>query len=74
MKRKWFRLHMSNMIQKVIRTGSHSLAVIIPAPFIHALGVKKGDNVEVSTHIDNGYVNIKFVGTLQLKLPSSDKK
>lgn len=65
---------MSNMTQKVFQAGRHSLAVIIPAPFVHALGVKKGDKVEVSTHVDNGYVNIKFVGTLQLKLPTGNKK
>lgn len=74
MRKKWSRLPMSNMIQKVFQAGRHSLAVIIPAPFVHALGVKKGDKVEVSTHVDNGYVNIKFVGTLQLKLPTGNKK
>ncbi len=61
------------MQQKVIRAGRSSLAVIIPAPFTHALGVKAGDNVFVQTHVDRGTVNIKFAGTLQLRLPSVNK-
>lgn len=57
------------MKQKVIRAGLHSLAVIIPARFVHALGIKKGDLADVSTHEDQGKVIMKFQGTLQLHLP-----
>ena len=35
------------MKHKVIRAGLHSLAVIIPASFTHALGIKKGDRLAI---------------------------
>lgn len=57
------------MKQKVIRAGLTSLAVIIPARFVHALGIKKGDTALVTTHEDQGKVIMKFQGTLQLRLP-----
>ena len=62
------------MKQKVIRAGRHSLAVIIPAPFVHSLGVKAGDYVLVQPHIENGTVNMHFTGSVQLPLITSPKK
>lgn len=62
------------MKQKVIRAGRHSLAVIIPADFVHSLGVKAGDYVLVKPHIEKGTVSMHFTGSLQLPLISSPKK
>jgi antitoxin component of MazEF toxin-antitoxin module len=62
------------MVQKVIRAGRSSLAVIVPADFIHSLGIKPGDKVHVMTNIDKGTVNIRFSGAIQLRLPSSRSK
>ncbi|OGG26382.1 hypothetical protein A2960_03570 [Candidatus Gottesmanbacteria bacterium RIFCSPLOWO2_01_FULL_39_12b] len=56
------------MKQKVIRAGKHSLAVIIPADFIHALGIKASSYVEVQTQIDKGNVSLHFSGAQQLPL------
>lgn len=56
------------MRQKIIRSGKHSLAVIIPAPFVHSLGIKAGNSVDVITDIEKGVVNMKFTGTVQLPL------
>ncbi len=58
-------------MQKIVRIGRSSLAVIIPADFIHALGVKAGERVRVQTHPDNGKVLIQFSGAIQLALPTS---
>lgn len=62
------------MQQKVIRSGLTSLAVIIPARFVHALGVKAGDVVKVGTNDEKGQVLIKFSGAQQLHLPGADNK
>jgi len=64
------------MKQKIIRVGRHSLAVIIPAKFIHSLGIKAGDYALVKPHLEKGIVNIHFTGSLQLplNLPSKRKK
>lgn len=62
------------MLQKIIRAGKHSLAVIIPAPFIHALGINPGDSVHVQANMDRGTVIMKFTGTLQLRLPTANRK
>lgn len=62
------------MLQKVIRVGKHSLAVIIPAKFVHGLGVKGGDKVKVRVNIGRGTVYLKFSGAVQLSLPTSKKK
>ena len=62
------------MIQKVIRAGKHSLAVIIPAHFIHSLGIKAGDTVSVSTDMQQGRVHIKFSGAVQLSFPKEKKE
>lgn len=56
------------MQQKISRSGKHSLAVIIPAPFVHSLGIKAGDNVDVFTDIEKGVVDLKFAGAVQLPL------
>lgn len=59
------------MIHKVIRSGKHSLGVIIPANFIHALGIKPGDSVRIEATPDKGKVSVFFTGALQLKLPET---
>jgi len=46
------------------------LAVIIPASFTHALGIKKGDTADVTALRERGEVRIKFKGSLQLMLPA----
>ncbi len=55
-------------MQKIIRSGKHSLAVVIPAPFVHSLGIKPGDTVNVFTNIEDGIVDLKFTGAVQLPL------
>ncbi len=62
------------MKQKVIRVGRHSHAVIVPAEFIHALGIKKGDMVRVKTNRVTGRVTLQFIGAIQLALPSTVMK
>lgn len=61
------------MRQKVIRSGKSSLAVIIPANFVHSLGIIAGDTVLVKTDFEKGTVNLRFEGAIQLKLPSNKK-
>lgn len=61
------------MRQKIIRIGLHSLAVIIPAAFVRALGIKAGDMAKVSTRPDKGFVTIHFQGMVQLPLPKAGK-
>lgn len=62
------------MQHKVIRVGKHSLAVIVPARFIHGLGIKAGDNVSVETNMNKGTVRLKFKGVMQLTLPTEKIK
>ena len=62
------------MKQKVFRAGQHSLAVIIPAGFTHAVGVKAGDTVEVRTDMGAGKVKLIFKGVQQLPLIESKRK
>lgn len=62
------------MKQKVIRAGRHSLAVIIPAAFTHAVGVKAGDRVEVRQYPENGRVSLHFKGNLQLPLSLNSRR
>lgn len=58
------------MKQKIIKAGPHSLAVVIPAKFRNALGIKKGDFVNVDTDSNKGIIKLKFTGSLmQLSLP-----
>ncbi len=59
------------MLHKVIRSGKSSLAVIVPAGFVHALGVKAGDKVKVATNSEKGTVHLQFSGAIQLHLPAS---
>jgi len=61
------------MQQKIIRAGRHSLAVIIPASFVHSLGITHKDSVHVKTDVTKGTINLKFSGTVQLHLPNSKK-
>lgn len=62
------------MQQKLIRAGKHSLAVIIPAYFIHALGIKAGDSVFVTTDMNKASVKITFSGNLQLSFSEGKQK
>jgi len=63
------------MKQKIIKAGPHSLAVVIPAEFRHALGIKKGDSVDVYTDSQKARVELHFKGNLQqLILPQSNFK
>ena len=61
------------MKQKIIKAGPHSLAVVIPAEFRNALGIKKGDSVDVYTDSQKAKVMLHFKGNLQqLILPQSN--
>ena len=62
------------MKHKVIKAGTHSLAVIIPADFVHTLGVKSGDEVIIQTDKDKGKVSVYFKGVMQLSLTSNIRK
>ncbi len=55
------------MKQKVIKAGN-SLVVTIPASFCQDLGIKRGDEAEVTTYSEIGQVTYQFVGTHQLIL------
>lgn len=59
------------MRHKVIRAGTHSLAIIIPAPAVHAWGVKAGDTVEVIPDMEKGSMTVLFSGITQLPLLSA---
>lgn len=59
------------MQQKIIRSGRHSLAVIIPAQFVHSLGIKPAETVQVQTNIDRGTIFLRFAGAVQLPLPTT---
>lgn len=61
------------MLQKIIRVGRSSLAVIIPAVFVHSLGIKAGDQVQVQSNMEKGSVILKFSGVVQLRLPAPTK-
>mgnify|MGYP001618055351 CR=1 FL=1 len=63
------------MKQKIIKAGPHSLAVVIPASFRNALGIKKGEMVEVHSDIEKALIKLHFKGNLQqLILPQSNLK
>ena len=53
--------------QKIIKTG-HSLAVTIPANFVHSLGIKPGQEVQVEVEPENGQIVYRFSGAKQLSL------
>lgn len=46
------------MARKIVQTGS-SLAVTLPKDIVDQLGLKKGDEVEVSAHPLNGTIVIR---------------
>lgn len=58
------------MWHKIIKVGRSSLAVIIPAEFVRALGIKVGDKVKIISKIEKGMIYLKFSGVLQLRLPT----
>jgi hypothetical protein len=78
MKKSW-QVNFSNypypvntMSQKIIKVGTHSLAVIIPAEFVHSLGLRSGDYVKVVIDKEKGKVTLIFSGVLQLSLASQN--
>lgn len=52
---------------KIFKTGN-SLAVTVPAYFVSALGLKRGDTVKVKTRVGKGQVTYEFSGVRQLPL------
>ena len=61
------------MRQKIIKAGPHSLSVVIPAGFKNALGIKKGDTVEVYPDSEKAKITLEFKGNLQqLVLPQAN--
>jgi antitoxin MazE len=46
------------MARRIVRTGS-SLAVTLPKDIVDKLGLKKGDEVEVSAHPVNGTIVVR---------------
>jgi antitoxin component of MazEF toxin-antitoxin module len=61
------------MMQKIIKIGRSSLGVIIPADFIHAVGIRHGDSVKVHADPSLGKVELSFSGVMQLSLPTKSK-
>lgn len=55
------------MKQKIIKAGN-SLAVTIPSKFVKTVGVKLGDQVQVSTKPETGQITYTFSGSRQLSL------
>lgn len=53
--------------QKIIKTGN-SLAVTIPSHFVHSLGIKAGQEVEVEVEPEAGRAVYTFSATKQLPL------
>jgi bifunctional DNA-binding transcriptional regulator/antitoxin component of YhaV-PrlF toxin-antitoxin module len=53
--------------QKIIKTGN-SLAVTIPSDFVHAVGIKAGQEVEIKVEPETGRVIYAFSGMKQLPL------
>lgn len=60
------------MLQKIIKAGN-SIAVTIPSKFVKSVGVKVGDNVQVSLHPQTGKVIYTFKGTMQLSMEEGFK-
>lgn len=52
---------------KIFKTGN-SLAVTVPSHFVHDLGLKSGDTVEVKSLVEKGQVLYQFGGVRQLPL------
>lgn len=57
------------MKRKVLKVGS-SIAVVVPAEFVNAVGVLVGDEVAVKLEPEKGRIVYTFRGTKQLKLTS----
>ena len=55
--------------QKIIKTG-HSLAVTIPSAFANLLGIKAGQEVEVTIEPETGRAVYLFSGNKQLSFSS----
>jgi antitoxin component of MazEF toxin-antitoxin module len=53
--------------QKIIKTGN-SLAVTIPAHFVHSVGIKAGQEVQIEIELGRGQITYTFSGTKQLPL------
>lgn len=53
--------------KKIIKTGN-SLAITIPADFVHALGLKAGQMVSVEVKPEEGRMSCVFSGSKQLSL------
>lgn len=62
------------MQHSIIRSGRHSLAVIIPAKFVQALGIKAGDKTQSQVNIAKGKISFQFTGAMQLPLLTQKKK
>ncbi len=60
------------MSQKVLTAG-HSLAVTIPAAFVHNVGIKPGDDVQVSCQLNTAVMTVTFSNPSQLPLLSVKK-
>lgn len=55
------------MKKKVIKTGN-SLAVTVPSSFVKAIGVRKGDEVEVRVNKEKFKVTYRFSGVCQMSI------
>lgn len=60
-------------MQKVLRLGN-SLAVVIPAKFVEAVGIHKGDLVKVLKKPESGKISFIFKGAKQLPLQLTSKR
>lgn len=56
--------------QKIIKSGN-SLAVTIPSRFVHTIGIKAGQEVEVEVLLDKGKMVYSFSGIKQLLLSNN---
>ncbi|OGV96515.1 hypothetical protein A2W24_03305 [Microgenomates group bacterium RBG_16_45_19] len=57
----------ATLTESVIRSG-HSLAVVIPAPFVRQVGVKPKDKVNVNLSLKTGKITYTFLNMRQLPL------
>jgi len=65
---------LNDSMRKIIKVGLHSLAVIIPADFVHSLGLRAGDKVKIQIDKTKGKISLFFSGIKQLPLPTPFKK
>lgn len=61
------------MSQKVLTAG-HSLAVTIPADFVHNVGIKPGDTIQISTNLSTAIMTVTFSNPSQLPLLSDEAR